>query len=67
MRQIFQPPGNLLSFLHARPHRSNAREHDHIAGLNAAFCVRPNKSPLGLWASISSVSGKLPAGPAPRV
>ena len=28
-----------------------------------AFCVRPKKSPLGLFRSISSVIGRLPAGP----
>ena len=32
-----------------------------------AFCVSPNKSPLGLFSSISSVMGRLPAGPLARV
>src|SRR3954470_2644758 len=32
-----------------------------------AFCVMPNRSPLGLCSNMSSVMGKLPAGPVARV
>jgi hypothetical protein len=32
----------------------------------AAFCVHPNKSPLGRSRSISSVNGNRPTGPTAR-
>ena len=35
-RQMFQRAGHLIGFLHARAHRPDARQHQHVAGLDAA-------------------------------
>ena len=37
VRQMFQRAGDLIGFLHAGAHRPDAREHHHIARLDAAL------------------------------
>ena len=57
-RQVFERAGDLIGFLHARAHRADAREHQHIAGLDTV---------LALIAAIASFSlTKTRAGPSLR-
>ncbi len=43
MRQMFQRAGDLVGFLHARAHRADAGQHQHVAGLDSSFFDRGHR------------------------